>query len=80
MPWQWARLLNGERTQNALLTSDYHMFRAHRAFTKAGLAVAPRPFPDAIKRSQNWENRWPVFVELCNETAKICYYYIRGWI
>src|SRR4026209_364096 len=34
-----------------LLTSDYHMTRAHRVFVKAGIHVLPRPFPDALKRA-----------------------------
>ncbi len=63
-----------------LLTSDYHMFRAHRAFTKAGLQVLPRPVPDGIKRAGTWKGRWPVFLDLLEESAKIAYYYARGWI
>lgn len=75
-----AALLRGDPGPDVLLTSDYHMYRARRAFEKAGLRVAPRPFPDAIKRGQSWSGRWPVFLELCVETAKIGYYYARGWI
>jgi len=63
-----------------LLTSDYHMFRAHRAFKKAGLEVLPRPFPDAGKRASHWSGRWPAFLDLAGETVKIGYYYARGWI
>ena len=63
-----------------LLTSDYHMFRAYRAFRKAGIDVQPRPFPDAIKQSMSRMNRWPVFLGLCTETTKIAYYFMRGWI
>ena len=63
-----------------LLTSDYHMFRAHRAFRKAGLDTAPRPFPDAGKRFNDWRARWQVVLELCVETGKIAYYRVRGWI
>jgi len=62
-----------------LLTSDYHMFRAHRAFTRAGLVVAPRPFPDIIKRARGF-SRWGLFLGLCLETTKIGYYFARGWI
>ena len=43
-----------------LLTSDYHMYRAHRVFEKAGIHVLPRPFPDARKRGMSWISRWPV--------------------
>ncbi len=63
-----------------LMTSDYHMFRAHRAFSKAGLTVLPRPFPDAMKRMNSWRWRWTVAVELAVETVKIGYYQLHGWI
>ena len=66
--------------RKVLLTSDYHMFRAYRAFRKAGIDVQPRPFPDAIKQSMSRLNRWPVFLGLCMETGKIGYYFVRGWI
>lgn len=66
--------------RKVLLTSDYHMFRAHRAFKKAGLDVLPRPFPDARKRASEWTGRWPAFLDLVVETLKIGYYYARGWI
>jgi len=63
-----------------LLTSDYHMWRASRAFAKAGLAVRPRPFPDALKRFNDWRRRLPVFLELVEESGKIAYYRAHGWI
>jgi uncharacterized SAM-binding protein YcdF (DUF218 family) len=63
-----------------LLTSDYHMFRAYRAFKKAGLDVLPRPFPDVRKRAVGWTGRWPAFMDLFLETIKIGYYRARGWI
>jgi uncharacterized SAM-binding protein YcdF (DUF218 family) len=63
-----------------LLTSDYHMWRAHRAFTRAGLQVTPRPLPDAGKRITQWTARWQVFLDLLVETAKIGYYRARGWV
>ncbi|HEV3331195.1 MAG TPA: YdcF family protein [Bryobacteraceae bacterium] len=66
--------------RKVLLTSDYHMYRAERAFAKAGLATLPHPFPDAIKRSASRPERWPIFFDLCSELAKSAYYYLRGWI
>ena len=63
-----------------LLTSDFHMWRAHRAFQKVGVLVQPRPFPDAAKRLNTWRLRWQVSLELVGETAKIVYYRARGWI
>jgi len=74
---QIARLLPGPFV---LLTSDYHMWRAHRAFKKMGLAVIPRPFPDALKRFNTVRLRWGVFIELLEESGKIVYYWWRGWI
>jgi uncharacterized SAM-binding protein YcdF (DUF218 family) len=63
-----------------LLTSDYHMFRAHRAFRRAGVDLAPRPIPDARKRYNALLQRWPILFELLEETAKSGYYWSRGWI
>jgi uncharacterized SAM-binding protein YcdF (DUF218 family) len=73
-------LLDNLPGRKVLLTSDYHMFRAYRAFRKAGVAIEPRPFPDAGKQIGSWMNRWPVFLGLCAETAKIGYYFAQGWI
>ena len=66
--------------RKVLLTSDYHMFRAYRTFRKAGFEIAPRPFPDMLKLSSCWLCRWQAFVTLSDESAKIAYYYARGWI
>jgi uncharacterized SAM-binding protein YcdF (DUF218 family) len=63
-----------------LLTSDYHMFRAHRAFQNQGLPVLPRPIPDAGKQFQQILERWSVFLNLLVETTKVVYYWSRGWI
>jgi uncharacterized SAM-binding protein YcdF (DUF218 family) len=74
------QLLHGVTGRKVLLTSDYHMFRASRAFKKVGLEVLPRPFPDARKRAASWQGRWPAFLDLMTESAKIVYYFLRGWI
>ena len=66
--------------RKVLMTSDFHMFRAVRVFRKAGITIEPRPLPDAAKQVVSWQNRWPVFLELCVETAKIAYYFSHGWI
>ncbi len=63
-----------------LLTSDYHMYRARRVFEKAGIAVQPRPFPDARKRGSTWIGRVPAFYDVVIETAKIVYYRWQNWI
>jgi uncharacterized SAM-binding protein YcdF (DUF218 family) len=66
--------------RKVLLTSDYHMYRARRAFQKAGVSVVPRPFPDVRKRAARLASRWPAFLDLAGETSKIAYYYYRDWI
>jgi uncharacterized SAM-binding protein YcdF (DUF218 family) len=75
-----ADLLRQTPGKKVLLTSDFHMFRARRAFNKAGMSVLPRPFPDALKRSQNWRNRLDVFFDLMLESCKIIWYAAHGWI
>jgi len=74
------RLLAGTPGRKVLLTSDYHMFRARRAFEKAGLHVITEPYPDVLKRYNSAESRWGAFVDLCVETVKIGYYWAKGWI
>lgn len=73
-------ILDGIPGRKVLLTSDYHMYRARRAFEKVGVNVLPRPFPDARKRAQNPLGRWDAFLDLTEETAKIVVYRLRGWI
>ena len=75
-----ARLLSGDLGSKVLMTSDYHMFRAVRTFRKAGLAVSPRPIPDALKRYGSRLNTWSAFVDETAESVKIVYYAFRGWI
>jgi uncharacterized SAM-binding protein YcdF (DUF218 family) len=76
-----AQLLAGEPPARfVLLTSDFHMRRAWRAFRKAGVPTSARPFPDAIKRGQRFTLRWVVFTNLVEETVKIAYYRARGWM
>ncbi len=74
------RLLRAEPGCKALMTSDYHIFRASRAFRKIGMNVRPTPLPDALKRASRWHKRWLVLADLTTETAKIVYYWWRGWI
>jgi uncharacterized SAM-binding protein YcdF (DUF218 family) len=75
-----AELLRNDARPKVLLTSDYHMLRASRAFRKAGLDVSPLPFPDAQKRVGNIVERWSIFCLLTTETAGVAYYGLRGWI
>lgn len=73
-----AELLRGETGRVILLTSDYHSWRAVRVFRRAGLTVWPSPAPDALKGAGNWRYRWPVFLQLAEETAKIAVYAWKG--
>ena len=66
--------------RSVLMTSDYHMWRAWRAFRKLGVELVPRPIPDAIKRGGSFQGRFGAFVDVSRETAAIVYYYSRGWI
>lgn len=75
-----ARILKDAPGVKVLLSSDYHMYRASRGFAKAGLKVTPAYFPDAGKRLLHWRDRWAVFLDLCQETAKIAWYRLHGWI
>ncbi len=74
------RLLAGDPGTKVVLTSDYHAFRAGHVFRKAGLRALASPFPDAIKRSQSVAGRMPAFITELQETCKIGYYAIRGWL
>lgn len=67
--------------RKVLLTSDYHMFRALRAYRKAGIDCEPYPIPDIKKRHLgSWRGRWTIFCDLVVETVKIAYYAARGWL
>ena len=74
-----ARIAKGLQGPFVMLTSDFHLWRARRAFAKAGFEVGARPCPDLFKRSLDWRNRWHVFWELMEEFSKIGYYKARGW-
>lgn len=73
-----SRMLAAEAGRKVLLTSEYHMFRARRSFSRAGLDVLEWPTADAGKGG--FIQRWPAFLELIRETVKITYYDCRGWI
>lgn len=75
-----APALRREPAPPLLLTSDFHMYRAWRAFRKAGVTLRPAPIPDARKRAVRWQRRWDAFLDLATETVKILYYRARGWI
>lgn len=74
-----AELLRNIPGPYLLMSSDIHMWRAQRAFRKAGIAVIPRPAPDAFKRANDWRDRWRVFLDILNECTRIAYYKFKGW-
>jgi uncharacterized SAM-binding protein YcdF (DUF218 family) len=69
----------GAVTRIVLLTSDYHMYRARRVFSRAGINTEPWPVPDVWKLSLTWEGRWSAFLTLVREAGGIAYYWLRGW-
>jgi uncharacterized SAM-binding protein YcdF (DUF218 family) len=66
--------------RRVLVTSDFHIFRAKRAFLAVGLPVEPRPFPDLLKYWDGQQWRIPEAMCLFAEIGKIGYYWMRGWI
>lgn len=73
-------ILEGLPGRRILLSSDFHTYRSIRIFRRAGVAIEPRPFPDALKRMNTLSSRWTVFQVLGVETVKIAYYRARGWM
>ena len=77
---QTSRILDGMPGRKVLLTSDFHIFRAVRVFRKLGVDVTPMPVPDAIQTRENFLGRFSAFETMANESAKIVYYELRGWM
>lgn len=75
-----APMLAGESGRIVLLTSDSHMFRAYRCFTRLGIHIQPSAVPDAIKLAGDYSSRPGLFMSEMRETASIVYYWYRGWI
>ncbi len=75
-----ARRLAGVPGRKVLITSDYHMRRAHAALQRAGLDVIGRPAPDVGKQLIHPAERWSAFIRLTVETVKLAYYHAKGWI
>lgn len=72
-------LLQGNEAQKVLMTSDYHSFRASRAFRRAGIPVQVRLVRDALL-DQDAGDRVTALVTELSESVKIVYYFVRGWI
>lgn len=73
-------LLESIPGRKVLLTGDAHMYRAQRVFRKLNIEVLPRPCPEMRSQAQLPLGGFETFVGLVEETAKIGYYYLRGWI
>jgi uncharacterized SAM-binding protein YcdF (DUF218 family) len=63
-----------------LLTSDYHEYRAQRVFEKIGIETVRRPVPDGMKRGVSYSGRPSAFILELQESFKIVYYRVHGWI
>jgi uncharacterized SAM-binding protein YcdF (DUF218 family) len=74
------KILSGLEGPYVLLTSDYHVFRARRAFAREGIPVETMPAPDLSKGSSKIRNRWDAFLSLTIEYATIARYRLHGWI
>ena len=66
--------------KRVLLTSDFHMYRAIRAFRRAGVVATPMAAPDVLHAAEHWTGRFSGFETMLFESAKIAYYRFRGWI
>jgi uncharacterized SAM-binding protein YcdF (DUF218 family) len=75
-----ARLIRSMSSNKVLLTSDFHMFRAQRAFRKLGIEVTPMAVPDVLHSTEHWNGRFSAFEIMLVESVKIVYYALRGWI
>ena len=75
-----APILAGEKGRIVLVTSDFHLFRARRAFARAGVEAVASPVPDIRKRASAYSARPGLFIAEVRETASILYYWYRGWI
>jgi uncharacterized SAM-binding protein YcdF (DUF218 family) len=75
-----ARLIQNLPGKKVLLTSDFHMYRALRAFRKVGIEVAPMAVPDVLHSTEHLNGRFSAFETMLAESAKIAYYAARGWI
>lgn len=75
-----ARLLQTMPGRKVLLTSDFHMFRAVSVFRKLGIDVTPMPVRDVLQSSAHWGGRFGAFEVMLEETVKIAYYALRGWM
>jgi uncharacterized SAM-binding protein YcdF (DUF218 family) len=75
-----ARLIQNLPGRKVLLTSDFHMYRALRAFRKVDIEAAPMAVPDVLHSTEHWDGRFSAFETMLGESAKIVYYAVRGWI
>jgi uncharacterized SAM-binding protein YcdF (DUF218 family) len=62
----------------AVLTSDYHSWRARQCFLKAGVPARAIPVPDILKRSASTPFRWTGLWMLVQEWMKDAGYRITG--
>lgn len=75
-----ARIAQSLLGRKVLLTSDFHMLRALGVFRKLKIEVAPMAAPDVLHATEHWPGRFPAFETMVEESAKIAYYELRGWM
>lgn len=75
-----ARLIHDMPGKKVLVTSDFHIYRAVRVFRKLGIEVTPMPVPDLLRASEHWTGRFQAFETMVQESIKIVYYRLRGWM
>lgn len=69
-----ARYGNGAPPRVVILTSDYHAWRARRAFARCGIRAKTIPVPDVIKRSSSISYRLTGAITLLSEWARDIFY------
>ena len=75
-----ARLMEGIPGKKVLLPSDFHMYRAIRAFRKVGVDATPLPVGDVLSAAEHYDGRFSAFETMLTETAKIVDYRLHGWM
>lgn len=66
-------IVEGLPGKRVVITSEFHILRAYRAFRKVGVQVLPRPITGPLKSSSRWEGCWNGFLESSLEMIKIAF-------
>lgn len=74
------RVMQSLPGKKVLLTSDFHMLRALAVFRKLKIDVTPWAAPDVLHAAEHWPGRLPAFEVMVEESVKIAYYKLHGWM